>query len=86
MPGKLKGQIREMATRGLITNDLAEMADGIRIIGNELAHPDANTPFAIIEKDVTIARELLEQLVRAVYVDPARAKKLKEDLNLRGVK
>ncbi len=82
---KLRGQITEMANRGIITQHLAEMAHGVRIIGNELAHPDPNTPFVITGNDVRLACEFLDQVVRAVYVDPARAKKLKEDLKQRGV-
>lgn len=81
----LKGQIEEMARRGIITKSLAEMADGIRIIGNELAHPDPNTPSVVTAEDVRLAREFLEQMVRAIYVDPARARKLKEELKEKGV-
>ncbi len=81
----LKGQIEEMARRGIITKSLAEMADGIRIIGNELAHPDPNTPSVITAEDVHLAKEFLEQMVRAIYVDPARARKLKEELKKKGV-
>jgi hypothetical protein len=58
----------------------------VRVIGNELAHPDPNTPSVITDEDVGLAYEFLTQLVRAIYVDPQRAAKLKADLNKRGVR
>jgi Domain of unknown function (DUF4145) len=84
--GGLKGQIVQLATSGIITNSLAQMAESIRIIGNELAHPDPNTPSVITRHDVNAGREFLNQLVRAIYVDPARAKQLKSALAQKGVK
>jgi len=83
--GGLKGQIKELASRGTITKSLAEQAESIRVIGNELAHPDPNTPSVIQPGDVRLAMEFLDQLVRAIYVDPARVKELKADLQKRGV-
>lgn len=83
--GGLRAQIEAMAAQGIITKSLADMAEGIRVIGNELAHPDPNTPSVITADDVRLAREFLEQMVRAIYVDPARAKKLKDDLKKKGV-
>jgi len=83
--GGLEAQIKELAARSIITSKMAEMADGIRIIGNELAHPDPNTPFVITSEDVRTATEFLTQLVRVIYVDPAKAQKLKDDLASRGV-
>ncbi len=84
--GDLKTQIREMADRGIITRTLADMADTVRIVGNELAHPDPQTPFVILPEEVAVGRNFVEQLVRTVYIDPARAKKLKEGLAKKGVK
>lgn len=85
-PNGLKGQIKKLAASGVITATLAELADSIRIIGNELAHPDANTPSVITEDDVTAGAEFLTQLVRAIYVDPAKAQQLKTALGKKGVK
>ncbi len=72
-PGGLKAQINEMANLGIINKKLAELVLGIRIIGNEIAHPDAYTPFIITSQDIEIAREFILQLVRSIYVDPVRA-------------
>lgn len=82
----LDRQIAELGKRGTITASLAALGDTVRIIGNELAHPDADTPFVITPSDVRIAREFTIQVVRAVYVDPARAIALRADLDRRGVK
>lgn len=81
----LKGQIVQLAKNGTITKSLGEMADGVRIIGNELAHPDPNTPSVITPDDVRTGWEFLNQLVRAIYVDPAKAKDLKVALSKKGV-
>jgi Domain of unknown function (DUF4145) len=86
-PGEgLKGQLLEMAKRGIITQTLSDMADSIRIIGNEIAHPDPKTPSVITIEDVAMAREFMLQLIRAIYVDPHRVQKLKGDLGKKGVK
>ncbi len=87
IPGAdLKTQIQEMAGKGVITRTLADMADTVRIVGNELAHPDPQTPFAISAEEVAMGRNFVEQVVKAVYMDPARAKKLREGLAKKGVK
>jgi len=87
VPGQgLKGQIQEMAKAGLVTQPLADMADSIRVIGNEVAHPDPATPSVITGDDVAMAREFMLQLVRGLYIDPERVAKLKADLLKRGVK
>jgi Domain of unknown function (DUF4145) len=82
----LKGQIKKLAENGVITAALAELADSIRIIGNELAHPNPNTPSVITQGDVEAGYVFLSQLVRAVYVDPANAQQLKTQLKKKRVK
>ena len=54
------------------------------MIGTDLAHPNPDTPSVITPEDVGLAREFLEQLVRAVYIEPARAAGLKADLVKKG--
>jgi hypothetical protein len=82
----LKGQVAQLAARGIITKALAEMADSVRVIANEVAHPSPDTPAVITVDDVAAAREFMLQLTQAVYIDPARATRLKEGLAKRGVK
>lgn len=84
--GGLKAQLKEMARMGIITSALGDMADSIRVVGNELAHPAPDKPFALTPDDIKIAREFLLQLVRSIYVDPAKVQKLKQDLDSRGIK
>ncbi len=65
---------------------MAELADTIRIIGNEIAHPDPNTPFVIMPDDIKACREFIKQLIQVIYVNPYRAKVMKEKLEKKGVK
>jgi len=83
---RLEAQVDDLAKKGIITNQMAQMGHGIRIIGNELAHPDPRTPFVITPEDVRVAREFLTQLVHAIYIDPAKVKQLQDELQKRGVK
>jgi hypothetical protein len=82
----LRDQIPELAKDGLITNALADQAHHVRIVGNELAHPDVNNPLVISQDDVADAREFVEQLIRAIYVDPARNAARRASLQQRGVR
>jgi len=82
----LVGQIKELVTKGIITQDMAELADTIRVIGNELAHPDPNTPFVITEDDVKNTREFINQLTQIIYINPYKSKHIKEELRKKGVK
>jgi hypothetical protein len=84
--GGLDAQIKAIVSSGLITQHIGEMAHGVRIIANEIAHPDPNNPFVITDEDVVMAREFMKQLVRTIYVDPQKAAELKADLAKRGVK
>jgi len=69
--GKPRNQIKELAANGTISTRLALAADRLRILGDELDHPDANTPSLITQDDVKACRVFLTQLIRAIYVDPA---------------
>jgi hypothetical protein len=84
--GGLKARIRGLAEQGFITKSLADMADTIRVVGNELAHPSPESPLVITPDDVDAAWDFAVQLVNAVYVGPARADKFKSKLAEKGVK
>jgi hypothetical protein len=73
---KPRSQIQQLAANGTITTTLAQTAESIRVLGDELEHPDANTPSVITEDDVKAGWVFLTQLVRAIYVDPARGLQL----------
>ena len=69
---KPRYQIQQLAANGTITTTLAQTAESIRVLGDELEHPDANTPSVITEDDVKAGRVFLTQLIMAIYVDPAK--------------
>lgn len=82
----LKAEIKQLQTiKGVITEHLADMAHNLRIIGNELAHPNPQTPFVITNSDIRDAREFLKQLIEVIYLGPARAQAQKANLKKRGV-
>lgn len=84
--GNLVGQIKELVSKGIITKDTADLVDAVRIIGNEVAHPEPNTPFIITPEDVKICREFIKQLIQIIYINPYKAKILKEELASKGIK
>ena len=55
-----------------ITNDMANIAHSIRIVGNELAHPNAQTPAAITSQDIKDCWEFIIELIKVIYIHPAR--------------
>lgn len=73
---KPRYQIKKLAANGTITTSLAHTADSIRVLGDELEHPDANTPSVITADDVKAGRVFLTRLIRAIYVDPARGRQI----------
>jgi len=72
---RLMDQIDELAEKGVITNDLKELAHAVRWVGNDAAHPN--------EKEVTKeeAEEILhltEQFMHVLFVAPAKVREIKE--------
>jgi len=84
--GGLVNQINDLVSKSVITKDMAELADTIRIIGNEIAHPDPNTPFVITHDDVKACREFIKQLIQVIYINPYKAKAMKDKLEKKGIK
>jgi hypothetical protein len=83
--GGLKGQISYLANNGIITSSLKELAEHIRIIGNDIAHPDAQHPARIEWNDIKAASEFTTQIIDAVYVAPYKAAELRKTLKRKGV-
>lgn len=73
-------EIKDLATKGLINAPLAEMVDCVRLLGNEIAHPNPNTPFITTGEDVASCREFINQILDTLYVGPYKAKILKGKL------
>jgi hypothetical protein len=83
--GGLKGQISYLAINGTITNSLKELAEHVRIIGNDIAHPDARHPARIEWNEIKAISEFTKQLIDAVYVAPYKAAELRRTLKRKGV-
>jgi Domain of unknown function (DUF4145) len=83
--GRLKGQISYLANNGIITSSLKELAEHVRIIGNDIAHPDAQHPARIEWNDIIAISEFSKQIVDAVYVAPYKAAELRKTLKRKGV-
>ncbi len=67
----LKGQIEELTSKGMITNDLKKWTDVIRWVGNDAAHPEKNE---VAMEDAEDILKLAEQFMHVIYVTPAIAK------------
>jgi len=72
---RLEEQIEELASKGVITNNLKEWADVVRWVGNDAAHPDKNE---VIREDAEDILKLAEQFMHVIYVAPAIAKEQRE--------
>ena len=68
----LEKRIDDLVNLGLITSDGAKILHSIRLMGNKAAHEaKANT-----QAELGIALDVIEHLLRGVYVLPKRASKL----------
>jgi hypothetical protein len=69
---KLADQIDDLVKLGLVTQDGAKILHSIRLMGNKAAHQaKANS-----EAELGIALDVVEHLLRGVYILPSRAAKL----------
>lgn len=68
-------QIEELAIGGVITTDLKELAQTVRLVGNDGAHPN---DIDVEEQDAKEILELAEQFMEVIFVAPARVKEIKE--------
>ena len=60
-----------------ITKEMAELAHGIRIVGNEIAHPDPNTPARISAQDVSDCWDFTVELIKVIYIHPGQVADLR---------
>lgn len=82
----LKSEIKDLAKKNIVTKELAETAHTIRIVANEIAHPNPQKAFIITWKDIKACREFLRQLIESIYIGPYRNRMLRKDLKKRGIK
>jgi hypothetical protein len=70
----LKERINNLVKQGVVTNDGADILHSIRLLGNKAAHEtQANT-----QDELYAAFEVVEHLLKAVYIIPRKAQKLKK--------
>ncbi len=68
---RLYDQIDDLATNGIITEDLKNWAHEIRLWGNEGAHPSKDGLDEVTEKETTEVKKFLESLFQYIYIMPA---------------
>lgn len=74
----LKKKIKLMLNEGIITKATEEQAQEIREFGNYGAHPsDDGLEMDIDRDDVDIIEDLVYDLIKTIYLQPAKHKKLK---------
>ena len=71
---KLLHQIDELATKGVITNPLKQMAHAIRLTGNIGAHPDEDGLKDVTDTDADDIVQFTKEFFHHIYVMPAKLK------------
>jgi hypothetical protein len=67
LKGTLFERIRKLVSDGVLTKELGDWADSIRLIGNEAAHADEVT-----RDDLTMARAFTDAVLRYVFTLPTQ--------------
>ncbi len=70
--GNLKNKIDDLVTKGVLTQDSAETLHSTRLLGNNSAHET----IAASDDELDIAMDIVENLIKTVYVIPQKAKRL----------
>lgn len=78
--GSLNKKIDKMAEKGIITDQLAQEAHEIRLLGNDMAHGDLGTP--VEEDDASDILGFLDSVLDYVYQQPIAIQK-RQDLRKR---
>ncbi|TAJ21572.1 MAG: DUF4145 domain-containing protein [Dehalococcoidia bacterium] len=74
--GEKEGGLRARISRLKVTDDLKRIADGIRLVGDEAAHPASEEWGKVTAQDVEAIEELALELVRQLYITPERVRRL----------
>lgn len=73
----LKGRLKELQTHYSALEGPIELADTIRLLGNEVAH---DHEFICGQEQADVAVEMIEEMLQALYVQPAKRKRLTDAL------
>ncbi len=81
-------QIGWMRDNHIITGDMSTWAHTVRLVGNDVAHPEGLDNTRVEEEDAQAILELAEQMANTLYVTPAiaEAQKQKRDNKVLGKK
>jgi hypothetical protein len=74
--GTLESKIEKLNAQGLISQDMKEVADEIRLAGNEAVHGDIlYEPMSIADaKEIT---ELMDAMLMRIYQEPAKVARIR---------
>lgn len=70
--GNLENKIDDLVTKGVLTRDSAQTLHSTRLLGNKSAHET----IAASDDELDIAMDIVENLIKTVYVIPQKAKRL----------
>ena len=65
--GDLKDRIASLKLKVLISQELFEGMDGLRLLGNDAAHVESRTFDDVGKEEIEVAIEFVKELVKAVY-------------------
>lgn len=68
----LENRINDLVIKGVLTHDSAETLHSTRLLGNKAAHEI----IAASDNELDIAMDIVENLIKTVYVIPQKAKRL----------
>lgn len=68
-------QVKELRSKGIITEDILKATDAVRLVGNDAAH---SKDFDVTEEEALEVLELAEVFLEALYVIPSITKKIKD--------
>ena len=69
---KLEIKIDDLVTKGVLTHSSAETLHSTRVLGNKSAHE----LIAATDDELDIAMDIVESLIKTVYVIPQKSKRL----------
>lgn len=75
----LKAQLENLAQRGIIPENLSQMADALRLLGNLSAHDSYELEYS----EVRAMKDFMSAMLEYVYVAPAKIKKLKDSISMK---
>jgi len=76
--GETEGGLRSRISRLTISDDLKRIADGVRLVGDEAAHPGSDEWNRVTADDLDMVIDLAAELIGQIYIMPKRVRALAE--------